>query len=276
MKETIFHLENRGGGFIYHFIYYNLAGLYYIENKLYNVKSNDANKNGSTFPLLDKVVSTPSQEVIFPIKVHMNHILQFHREAFEIIQDKFILIEDLDELNDYEVVNIYGGLNDNLKEPTKYIRNLFISKIEHPVKINRRIFITRKGSGIFHSNVLKRYIFNENELIDTLKKYNFEYIQLENFEFKEKIKLFMQSEIIISSHGSQLSFISFCDKNTRIIEICNNGTIGFDNKQIKTIANTLELKIMRYSKINEDRNGNFNLNIQEFKDYLKHIKKITY
>ena len=86
MKETIFHLENRRGGHIYHFIYFNLGGLYYIENKLYNVKSNDANKNGSTFPLLDKVMLKPSQEIEYPIKIHMNNVLQFHREAFDIIK----------------------------------------------------------------------------------------------------------------------------------------------------------------------------------------------
>ena len=49
MKQTIFHLEDRKGIYIYHFIFYNLAGLYYIENKLYNIKGRDCNKNGSTF-----------------------------------------------------------------------------------------------------------------------------------------------------------------------------------------------------------------------------------
>jgi len=61
MKETIFHLENRGGVYMYHFIYFNLAGLYYIEKKLYNIKGPDANKNGSSFPFLDKIVLKPSQ-----------------------------------------------------------------------------------------------------------------------------------------------------------------------------------------------------------------------
>lgn len=269
MKETIFHLENRGGGYIYHFIYYNLAGLYYIDNKLYNIRGSDANKNGSTFPFLNKVVLKPSQEIVYPIKIHMNNVLPFQREAFDVIKDKFILIEDLNSFSDYEVINIYGGLVNNLIEPTKYIRNLFINIIEKPTKINKRIFITRKSSNIYHSNVLKRYIFNENELMDTFKKYNFEYVQLENFNFKEKIQLFMQSEIIISSHGSQLSFISFCDKNSRIVEICNKGTSGFDNQQIITIGNTLDLKFVRYSKIFEDKYGNFNLTVKEFEEYLK-------
>lgn len=39
MKQTIFHLENRGAIHIYNFLCYNLAGLYYIENKLFFIDS---------------------------------------------------------------------------------------------------------------------------------------------------------------------------------------------------------------------------------------------
>jgi len=34
MKETIFYLEGRGGMYLYHFIVYNLGGLYYIINNI--------------------------------------------------------------------------------------------------------------------------------------------------------------------------------------------------------------------------------------------------
>lgn len=271
MKLTIFHLENRKGNFIYHFICFNLAGLYYIENKLYDIKGPDSAEY-STFPLLNKVVSKPSEDITYPIKIHMNDVKQFQREAFEMIKDKFILIEDLNSLPDYEVINIYGAspYNSECNNPNifRYIRNLFITKITKPIKINKRIFITRKNSQIYHNNMLKRYILNENELIKMLIKYNFEYIQLEELNFKDKIYLFMNSELVISSHGSQLSFIYFCDMNTKIIEICNKGTIGFANDQIYNIASTLKLNFTRYSQINEDRLGNFNLNIEEFEKFL--------
>ena len=268
MKQTIFHLENRAGMYIYHFIFYNLAGLYYIENKLYDVKGGDSHKNGSTFPLLNKVVSKPSNEIRYPIQIHMNDIKQFHREAFEIIKDKFILIDDLNSLEDYEVVNIYGGIINNLYVPTNYIRDLFITRTNSHSNNKKRIFITRKNNHIYHNNILKRYILNENMLMERLIKFNFEYIQLEDLNFKEKIELFINSEIIISSHGSQLSFITFCDRNTKIIEICNKGTIGFPNDQIRNIASTLNLNYRRYSNISEDYGGNFNLNIVEFEQYL--------
>ena len=38
MKNTIFYLEGRGGMYIYHFFMYNLSSLYFIENKIYNLR----------------------------------------------------------------------------------------------------------------------------------------------------------------------------------------------------------------------------------------------
>ena len=38
-KETIFYLEGRGGIYLYHFIIYNLGGLYHIIKKEYNNRS---------------------------------------------------------------------------------------------------------------------------------------------------------------------------------------------------------------------------------------------
>ena len=40
MKETIFYLEGRGGMWIYHFIIYNLGGLFYIVNELNTINNN--------------------------------------------------------------------------------------------------------------------------------------------------------------------------------------------------------------------------------------------
>lgn len=273
MKQTIFHLEDRGGKWIFHFIYYNLIGLYLIENGLYDTTGHDANKNGSTYPLLNKVVSKPSTVISYPIKIHMNKVEQFQRDAFKIIQNKFILIEDILLEKNYEIVNIYGGSNISYSPVMiNYIRNLFISNAvicNNMLTKKKRIFITRKNSEQYHNNILKRYILNENQLMDSLREWNFEYIQLELLDFKNKILLFMNSEIIISSHGSQLSFICFCNAYTKIIEICNKGTIGFPNDQIHGVASALKYNYRRYNNVNEDINGNFYLGISEFKNYLK-------
>jgi len=273
MTQTIFHLENRGGIHMYHFIFFYLAGLYYIENKLYNIKDNDANKNGSTFPILNKVVSKPSHDVTYPIKIHMNDVKQFHREAFDILKDKFVLVEDLNSFSDYEVVNIYGGrwLKD-LNIIATYIRNLFISRIKNNSD-KKNIFLTRKVSNQFHNGIMKRYMRNEVDFLEKFKKYDFEYVVLEELSFKEKIQLFMGAKNVISTHSGGLCFIIFCNKDSNIIEILNQGTRGFSHCHYQDIASVLKLtNFKRYNNIIEDNEGNFDLNINDFEHfYLQNV-----
>ena len=270
MKETIFYLEGRGGMYLYHFFVYNLGGLLYIINKKYNIRI------PNTSALLEdksKIVSAPTTEIQFPIKIHMKDVLPFQREAFEIIKDNFVLVEDLNTIPDYEIVSIYGepsitNLVENPKIIFPFLRDLFSQKFNNEIIKGKRIFITRKNSESQHNGILKRYILNENDLKNMLNKYNFEFIQLEEYKTDEKIKLFMESDIIVSSHSGSLTFSLFSNKNTKIIEILNNGTQGFPHDHYINICNVLNLNYNRYSNINEDQNGNFNINVLDFEKYL--------
>jgi hypothetical protein len=270
-KQTIFYLEGRGGQWIFHFFVYNLGGLYYILNKEYNNSDNDC-------VLLEdksKIVPEPTTNISFPIKIYMTNVLPFQREAFEIIKDKFQLIEDLSLLDNYEIVSIYGetlkkGIvtGDNPEQVLPFIRNLFLEKCNYEMIKGKKIFITRKNSEIYHYGTLKRFILNEEEFKSMLQKYNFEYIQLEDYSIENKIKLFMESEIILSSHGGSLTLSLFANIKAKIIEIRNKGTDGFDHSHYIQIANYLGLNHNLYSNINEDSNGNFTINVEEFEKYL--------
>ena len=271
MKQTIFYLEGRGGMWLYHFFVYNLGGLIYILNKKYNVRV------VNTSVLLEdksKIVNEPTTEIKFPIKIHMKNVLPFQREAFEIIKDKFELVENLNTISDYEIVSIYGETcqqnpySDNPQFIFSFLRNLFHEKCNHQLIKGKRIFITSKYSESQHNGVLKRYILNENELKNILNKYNFEFIQLEDYNTNDKIKLFMESDLILSSHSGSLTFSLFSNTNTKIIEILNNGTQGFPHDHYINICSVLGLNYNRYSNINEDKNGNFNINVIEFEKYL--------
>jgi len=271
MKQTIFYLEGRGSMYLFHFFIYNLGGLMYILNKEYHIRG----EPNSSVLLEDKrkIVDKPTTEITFPIKIYMKDILPFQKEAFEIIKDKFELIEDLNTISDYEIVSIYGEisrkyLSDNRQIIFPFIRNLFLEKCNYNFLNGKRIFITRKNSELQHNGILKRYILNENELKNMLSKYNFEFIQLEDYKTEEKIKLFMQSEIIVSSHSGALTFTLFSDTKTKIIEILNKGTKGFDHNHYVSICDVLKLNYNRYTNIKEDVNGNFNINVDNFENYL--------
>ena len=274
MPETIFYLERRGGMYPYHFFLLNLGGLYYISNKAYNIRV------PNTSGLLEdtsKVVDSPSNPITFPIKIYMKDILPFQREAFEIIKDKFELLEELPTHSDYEIVSIYGepvSVNSShhvCRNPYNvypFIRNLFLEKMNYNMIPKKRIFITRKNSECQHGGLLKRAILNEEQLITALDKYNFEYVQLENYKTPEKIKLFMESEIILSPHSGALTFSLFANKNAKIIEILNQGTHGFCHTHYIDLCGVLGLNYYRCSNISEDINGNFVLDVNKFEEYL--------
>jgi capsular polysaccharide biosynthesis protein len=271
-KQTIFYLEGRGGMYLFHFFIFNLGALYYILQKNYS------RGYPNTSVLLEdksKIVETPTTIVEYPYKIYMKDIIPFQREAFELLKDKFELIEDLHTLNDYEIVSMYGELcvktrtSDNKNVIYPFLRNLFIEKFPNTKMINgKRIFITRKHSEKQHSGNVKRSILNEPDVIQMLKKYDFEFIQLEDYSMSEKIKLFMESETILSSHSGSLTLTLFANEKAKIIEILNKGTTGFNHTHYVEIAETVGLNYTRYSKINEDHNGNFNLNINEFETFL--------
>lgn len=272
MKETIFYLEGRAGMYLYHFFVYNLGGLYYILNENYNTRGEP---NTSVLLESDKIVSNPSNKIEFPIKIYMKDILPFQRETFEIIKDKFELIEDLSNITDYEIVSIYGepcvadGYSDNPTNIFPFLRNLFLEKMNFTIIPGKRIFITRKNSETQHCGILKRSVINETAFTEKLSKYGFEYVQLENYNTFDKIKLFMESEIIISPHSSALTLSLFANKNTKIIEILNNGDMHLSyNNHYRNIALHLGINYNRFSDINEDVYGNFNIDCNKFEEYL--------
>jgi len=215
MAETIFYLEGRAGIFIFHFMVYNLGGLYYIMNEKYNVRGNP-----NTSVLLEdiknkNIVNYPSNSIKYPIKIYMKDIIPFQREAFEIIKDKFELVEELPKDKSYEIVSIYGEptsnsvVCDNPDIIFPFLRNLFLEKMDYKIIPGKRIFITRNGTQNGPHGKLKRTILNENELQPVFNKYNIEYVQLEKYSMHEKIKLFMESEVIVSSHSGSLTFSLF-------------------------------------------------------------------
>ena len=150
MKQTIFYLEGRGGMYLYHFFIYNLGGLFYIVNKTYNNRG--PNNTSVLYEDYSKIVNEPTTEITFPIKIHMKNVLPVQREAFDMIKDKFTLVENLETEENYEIVSIYGAIINNFNEINdsrpiyNFIRGLFTEKCNHELTKGKRIFITRKNN----------------------------------------------------------------------------------------------------------------------------------
>ena len=121
----------------------------------------------------------------------------------------------------------------------KFFIELTLPNVASP-NFRPKIYIRR-------GNANYRKIINEADLIERLRKKDFEIINPEHFEILEQMKIFSNANIIISSHGSNLSNIVFCKKGTKIIEISpniQNESEKFLFNRYKNISNIVGLQHM--------------------------------
>jgi capsular polysaccharide biosynthesis protein len=83
----------------------------------------------------------------------------------------------------------------------------------------------------------------------------------------DKIKLFMESELIISTNSGCLTLCLFANIKSKIIEIFNGKNIN----HYKEICTTLGLNYSRYNATNEDYNGNCTIDLVNFDNFLNNF-----
>jgi hypothetical protein len=76
----------------------------------------------------------------------------------------------------------------------------------------RRIYISRRKA-------FKRKILNEPDVIQLLKKYDFEVIYAEEYTVKEQIKMLSDCSIMVSSHGAGFTNILFLKPCQSVVEL---------------------------------------------------------
>jgi len=233
MKETVYFIEKRGEQFIFHWLFYMIAGLYDVKDK-------------------EKPIKFSLEIGGYPVQY----------ETFELLKPDFEYIQDI---TGYNIEHLPGAhfkpnsidcVHDHYYN---FIREQIL--IKNNLTINsppfRYIYISRNNSHELKCNngLKKRQIVNENEVYNNiLKKYNFEFIYLEKLSFKEKIKLFQEAKCIVTPNGGALTFSAFANENTQIIEIHSNRIKNAD--QHYNIAKVLGIKIERYTNVEfiSDRN----------------------
>ncbi len=112
-------------------------------------------------------------------------------------------------------------------------------------KLKKRIYITRK-------NASYRKIVNESDLIGILKEKKFEILDTEQIDIKEQIKIFSNSEVVISPTGSALANIIFCNPGTKIIEIMPKYRFAYENVFSNRYYRICKLLKLNYQKIESD------------------------
>lgn len=261
--KIIFQIEDRGYMLIYHWMVYILSGFRHIINGRPTYRIED-----SEFKIL---YHSYIPNITYPIKIYIPFMKDkyenYHLESLMLISDKFELVTDLRNYQDYKIITNYGepllSLEKNLDVPNhvepdahKFIRELFF-KNEYEFNPKKFIFLLRhvtKESAL--DGIVRRRIINEEEIIKILKPLNFEFIDLVHLNFEEKIKLFNTSKIIISPQSGGLVFSLFANKKTNIIEICPTNSYQYLD-QYKDICTSLNINFFRYQNfIYQDYHSN--------------------
>ena len=219
-------IEDRGYSWLYHWIVYMIGGLRHIpieDNKKIRIHINIAQDQG------------------------------YHLESLQMISDIYNNCIPTDDC-----IKIYHHgepvIRPDYVDPNTFIflRTLFLSRINtsHTFDPLARYYITRKNSGTVNPanngrNI--RQILNDGEILPELEKLGIKCIHLENYSFKEKIRIFQTASMIISPQSGSLTFSIFANENTHIIEILPKTAYFHDH--YKYICETLQIQFHRFTEV---------------------------
>lgn len=128
----------------------------------------------------------------------------------------------------------------------------------------KKIFLKRKN--------LSRRNFNEDEVVEFLKKYEFEALAPESYTLGDQIAMFNNADFIIGGSGAAMSNLLFCNRGCKVICIKSRRT---NSPIFTTIAYSqgLEMKYCIGSPLgsfkNNDIHASFRLNIYDIEETIK-------
>jgi capsular polysaccharide biosynthesis protein len=196
--QTVYVLANRGNNIFGHWFLLVISGLYDLSH-------------------LPK-----------PIKFHTAVELDFQRETLALLKPDFEFVENIDG---YTIIHHDGAqcimnyaVDDHYYH---FLREQILVKkgLESKIKPFRRIYISRSKSHLvtYPIGAKRRQLVNEHILTDMLKARGFECIYLEDYSLVDKIRIFQESDVIVTPNGGALICCYFANKNTKIISItCPN------------------------------------------------------
>ena len=107
----------------------------------------------------------------------------------------------------------------------------------------KKIFVDRDQLKLIDINNLEKYknyrvLINETEIKNFLLSEGFDIIKPEDYSFEEQVKIFSSAKFIIGLYGAAMMMLSFCKKNTSVLEI--KPKLG--GNEFKNISKLLKLK----------------------------------
>jgi capsular polysaccharide biosynthesis protein len=228
-QPLIYTIEERGHKWIYHWFIFMVAGMKDIDN--------------SNYPIYFTAPITQ----------------EFQKETLELLEPEFKYVDKIPEGS--KVINNYGSkLITPYSVDYKYyewLRNFILKKmpLRSPANLKGRYYISRHKAPLLECNKgeAKRVLINEEEVFNSIYQFGFQKIYLEDYKLKDKIKLFQESEIIITPNGGGLTMGLFAAPELKIIEISHPDS---SENMYKVICEN-RTKFTRYTNVlSVDQNNN--------------------
>lgn len=121
-------------------------------------------------------------------------------------------------------------------EMFKEIRNLLLSDVKkNNFDFGERIYISREKQVL-------RFVENENEVVDLLKKFGFKKIIAEDFSYEEQLAIFSQAKMLVAPHGAGITNVLFMREGGAILEMTTPQKLENFNKDFYCLSSMLGLK----------------------------------
>jgi len=98
-------------------------------------------------------------------------------------------------------------------------REAYLKQIK-PETTGRKIYISRRDAG-------SRKFVNEDEIIRMLEARGFEALELSDYSFAEKIKIFAGADAIVSLIGAGMTNVMFCPPHAKVLELHPSSFVNY-------------------------------------------------
>ena len=293
-RRIIFHMEDRGHHYIYHWFMYMVAGLRHIKRGLPTKGSDGGGSFERNSDLFDGASSIAPYNVLF-----MQSKLDYQVQTCDLLKGEFLFLEEPDITDEDIIVNNYGeaihpfegdhvhnGYVNSLGDPNSSTPSreayLFLRELRKNVQITesdiskfkgKKFFLSRNRSHILPGNkgIKRRHIMNENGMVHEMNNAGIEIIHLEDYSIMDKIKLFQLSDTIISPNSGALVFCVFANTSTKIMEL-NVPNPSQVSHQYRDICDSLGIPYNKFICNSVDMNDNMEVNVNALISELKYLK----
>ena len=195
-----------------------------------------------------------------PVRYETLDLLGISREQLLLLQpnDK-VFCEHL------AVPSLPGSLGAVPDWAIRFLQKSFLSAIDDLPRRRQQTYLVRGSLPL-------RPVLNEEAVIDIMRDRGFEIVQTDKLSFLEQVRLFRDSEIIVSPHGAALANLVFCE-NASVLEFFSPGYFRPDSYY--TLATQLSLPYhFQVSPVPERRDplASQRVNIDELRRNLDHMQ----